>query len=440
MSVSEQQFISKLSKTQNVKMMEMSNEEEVNVMKVRNTACDLLLENRVNSKTASSDPKMKQIENRLFVAEPLKRDNKKRETVSAKRLGNPRRRDILKRPMKEVVEENGGPGVFNFDNRLHWQLKRDEWTWDPIPQFYNGKNVLDFYHENVEQDMEELEREERALLIKEIEMEPEMERLAILGQLSKEDSLLHRYIERKMYFARVEGQKKRKLRNARPEMGRSQKKIPLSQLKESMQELGIDTDKVEDTVVDEATKRNMSIDRRRRGRSRTRESATSALKVATGRDLQAIARTQSRSRSRAEKADPNYRARSKSRARTPSKGISTMRASAKADDMMKRAMRSMNRKGMIHESDRRIDTKKPVLYLFADLNILSFSSAVRFMICECVFVSGPFVQRKAKTLLRKIDVILFGLIQRVETIASLIIVGLLNSPFLSNREQFQLYR
>jgi len=371
LEVSEQQFITKLSKTKNVTMMEMSNEEEVNVMKVRNTACELLLDHRVQTKTASSDPKMKQIEDRLFVAQPQKRDNKQRETVRKDTLPAPRRRAILKRNIKEVVAENGGNGVFNFDTRLHWQLERDEWTWDCVPQFYDGKNVLDFYHENVERDCEELEREERALLIADIEAEPERERLAMLSMLSADDQLLHRYISRKVYFAKKESSEKAKLRNHKPIMGRQQKKTPLSQLKEKLGDLGIDTEKVEKSVVGEDRKRNEALDRRRRGRSRTRTTpservSTSSTRpsdnVHSGKDIQDIARRQSRSRSRAEKADPNYRSRSRSRSRVkgPSKGISSLRASKKADDLMKAALRSLNRQGKMNASDKHIYTQRPV--------------------------------------------------------------------------------
>jgi len=378
LEASEQQFIRKMSQTKNVTMMEMSNEEEVNVMKVRNTACELLLEHRVKAKQSSSDPKMKQIEDRLFVAQPMKRDNKVREAVRKKTLPAPRRRDVLKRDVREVARENGGYGVFNFDNRLHWQLKRDEWTWDCVPQFYDGKNVLDFYHENVEKDMEELEREERALLITEIETEPERERMAMLSQLTADDKLLHKYITRKMWMAKKENSEKKKLQNHKPIMGRQQKKIPLSELKEKLGDLGIDTEKAERRVVKEDRRRSQAIDRRRRGRSRTRQSdratpssagSGSSGPVHSGKDIQEIARRQSRSRSRAEKADPNLRAKSRSRSRVkmPSKGISSLRASKKADQLMKAALKSLNKMGKMNASDQHIHTKRPV-HLFKGKN------------------------------------------------------------------------
>lgn len=339
------------------------------MMDVRNTACDLLLEHRIKNKTATSDPKMKEIEDRLFVAEPMKRDNRVRDTVNPKTLDTPQTRDILKRNMHDVEEENGGAGVFNFDKRLHWKLENDEWTHDPIPEFYNGKNVMDFYHENIEKDMEELEREERRLLIREIQTEPERERGKMLAILSADDTLLHRYITRKMYFARKDGAVEAKTRSARPRMTRTQKKMPLSELKEKLGDLGIDTTNVEKTTGTEDRRRKKSIDRRRsRGRSRTRDSANAnrKMKVKNGEDVQRIARTQSRSRSRAEKADPYHRSlvRSRSRSRAPSKGISSMRASRKADHLMHMAMKGMRKASTrIHESDRRVDTKKPVRLL-----------------------------------------------------------------------------
>merc|ERR1719464_1485889 len=83
LSASEQKMINKIGNMKNVKMMEMSNESELNLMNVRNEACDLLLSHRIEIKTASSSKQMENVQNRLFVAQPVKRDNKVRESVKA---------------------------------------------------------------------------------------------------------------------------------------------------------------------------------------------------------------------------------------------------------------------------------------------------------------------------------------------------------------------
>lgn len=60
-----------------VVVMEMSNVNEVGVIAVRNAACDALLETRVEAKLKSN--KANDILNRLHVATPISRDDKKRE-------------------------------------------------------------------------------------------------------------------------------------------------------------------------------------------------------------------------------------------------------------------------------------------------------------------------------------------------------------------------
>eukprot|EP00483_Globobulimina_turgida_P009317 UN09336 len=135
----------------------MSAESGENVMNVRNEACEMLLSHRIEIKTSKGgkESKLKDIEHRLFVAKPVKRDNKIREITIPKKC-----KDNNGKTIKQIEAEAGGPGVFNFDTRQHWNLKNDEWKFDPIPQFYNGKNIADFYQPNIDADLNELEKEE----------------------------------------------------------------------------------------------------------------------------------------------------------------------------------------------------------------------------------------------------------------------------------------
>merc|ERR1719384_212008 len=123
-------------------------------MNVRNTACDMLLSHRIEIKSSSSTDKLKNIENRLFIAHPIKRDNKIREAVT-------NNNKTSNNNIKQIESENGGPGVFNFDTRQHWKLKNNEWKYDLIPQFYDGKNIADFYQPNIDKQLNELENEEK---------------------------------------------------------------------------------------------------------------------------------------------------------------------------------------------------------------------------------------------------------------------------------------
>lgn len=42
----------------------------------------------------------------------------------------------------------------------HWQLAREEWKDDVIPEFMDGKNIADFVDPDILQRLEELEAEE----------------------------------------------------------------------------------------------------------------------------------------------------------------------------------------------------------------------------------------------------------------------------------------
>lgn len=46
----------------------------------------------------------------------------------------------------------------------HYLLENDEWKYDRWPEFYNGKNVADFYDPDIEEKLRKLEEEEDKLL------------------------------------------------------------------------------------------------------------------------------------------------------------------------------------------------------------------------------------------------------------------------------------
>ena len=355
-------MISKIGNMKNVKMMQMSNESEINIMNVRNEACDLLLSHRIEIKTASSSKQMENVQNRLFVAQPIKRDNKVRESVKRPPSSNKQTKSI-----KEIETEQGGPGVFNFDTRQHWNLKIDEWKFDPIPQFYDGHNISDFYQKNIDKELNELEEEEE---------QREMNDLMMIDQndesrheLNEDDLLLARFIRRTHTLMRKESAPQTKMRNSRPQIPRTNKKTPLKQMRESLEDLGINTQKVSKSVKEEESKQEESL-YHRRGRSRKRDlslqpshQAVQTNKNESGLDFQELSRMQRRSRSRS-KSVPRSRSKSRSKSRRPpSKGITSTSASQTAQVLKIKAIKSLQRRGKVHESDRHIYNPKP-LHLF----------------------------------------------------------------------------
>lgn len=46
----------------------------------------------------------------------------------------------------------------------HYQLEDDEWKFDRWPEFYLGKNVMDYYDPDIEEKLKALEEEEDKLM------------------------------------------------------------------------------------------------------------------------------------------------------------------------------------------------------------------------------------------------------------------------------------
>jgi nucleolar GTP-binding protein len=64
---------------------------------------------------------------------------------------------------KDLMWSNGGPGVYACDYRKYYILEEDEWRYDTIPEFMDGKNVLDFFDADIEERLQALEAEEAEL-------------------------------------------------------------------------------------------------------------------------------------------------------------------------------------------------------------------------------------------------------------------------------------
>ena len=221
LSNDEKQQIQKLKNSVSskyVEIIEMSNKSEKNVINVRNKACDMLLQHHIDIKTNNNNNnKLDVIENRLFIANPIKRDNKIREATK-KPVGQNNNNNNSK-SIKEIENENGGPGVFNFDIRQHWNLKNNEWRNDPIPQFYDGRNISDFYHQiDIDKKLNDLEIEEKKQLNEFMEIDVEKEENYEYHHLNEDDKLLSRYILRKHHLMRAESSHKNKLRDSRPQI------------------------------------------------------------------------------------------------------------------------------------------------------------------------------------------------------------------------------
>lgn len=158
-------LIEKTAKNANAELIPMSNISEMNISKLKMTACDKLLEARVDAKLSAGRMK-DDIMTRITVVTPKARDNQVREafipdSVSNKTKGSGMEVDRVTE--KQLMVANGGAGVYACDYRKYYLLEEDEWKFDTIPEFMDGKNVMDFFDPDIEARLVALEQEEAAL-------------------------------------------------------------------------------------------------------------------------------------------------------------------------------------------------------------------------------------------------------------------------------------
>ncbi|CAJ1946837.1 unnamed protein product [Cylindrotheca closterium] len=191
------EMIEDLGRDANCSIMTMSNISEHGVSAVKAAACDKLLEKRVDARVAGK--KVDGVMNRLQVFHPTPRDGVHRQAhipdsvkqaVADGRIGSadhkPKRSrkgyaetvdDIDKndedatmdvsgqlKTARDLMWENGGPGVWAPDYREQYDLKDKDWRFDAIPEIMDGKNIADFVDPDIEKKLAELEDEEEQLL------------------------------------------------------------------------------------------------------------------------------------------------------------------------------------------------------------------------------------------------------------------------------------
>jgi len=185
----------------NCTLMTMSNISEQGVSEVKASACDKLLASRVESRIGGK--KIENVMNRLQVFYPNARDGIERDVcipdsvAKARKDGTEKKKsrigyaptkddgtaptqdddtpmasdedmesdddDDEKKTARELMWENGGPGVWAPDYRKQYDLKDPEWRFDAIPQIINGKNIHDYIDPDIEAKLLDLEREEEQL-------------------------------------------------------------------------------------------------------------------------------------------------------------------------------------------------------------------------------------------------------------------------------------
>ena len=96
-----------------------------------------------------------------------KEDNKKENNLcddNKEEVVNKLEKKIKNNKFKEVIEANGGTGIYYFPLREEFKLENPEWKYDIWPEFMDGKNVFDFVDKDILKKVEALEKEEEEIL------------------------------------------------------------------------------------------------------------------------------------------------------------------------------------------------------------------------------------------------------------------------------------
>jgi len=188
-------LIEQVAKDRDTTIVYMSNQTTEGISKVKSLACELALKQRCEQSLQTG--KVEKVANRLNVAMPQRRDNVARQAniPDAIRLRQEEERarkaeltseyqsagllddDSIKKAVRQEITESRpvpttlhdmeeaytGLGRFTYDRRNYLDLKEDDWKFDIMPEFMDGKNVRDFYDEDIMERLAELEEEEEEL-------------------------------------------------------------------------------------------------------------------------------------------------------------------------------------------------------------------------------------------------------------------------------------
>ena len=185
----DRKLIEEVAKEHQTYLIQMSNTTGNGVFDVKSKACDILLKYR---EVKNNGAKTKDITglDKIYIAKPTQiRDNRKRTPnipqsfLEEKKIKldeaknekfdeekflredniNNLEKKIKNNKFKEIIEANGGTGIFYFPLREEFKLENPDWKYDIWPEFMDGKNVFDFVDKDILKKVEALEKEEEEI-------------------------------------------------------------------------------------------------------------------------------------------------------------------------------------------------------------------------------------------------------------------------------------
>jgi len=304
-----------------VKHVYMSNKSEEGISLVKETACDALLQQRVETKLHNR--KLDDVMNRIHLSQPIPRDDIQRlptvpETIDK---GNSVKRQDEWNYQQRLYKELD-PDFRGMDWKDDYLLDDNDWNHDAIPEIMDGKNVYDYWGSgSIESKLNELEREEfaRQRQVDEIMKQDEIDYNKY--KLTPEQQEKVKRIREKRKLMVQESRAKRTVDKPVIPKKYNTKGLSVSDFEEHLEMLGMDPSLAAD---------------RMRSESRTR--------------------SQTRGR-KSERTDPEDRELSKTP--LPGEGFRNVKQKQLAEKLARRSVKKITKEGRLGESDRFIGTAMP---------------------------------------------------------------------------------
>ncbi|KAF2243038.1 nucleolar GTP-binding protein-like protein [Trematosphaeria pertusa] len=328
-----QEQLQGMLKSGEVELLQLSCTTTEGVMGVRNAACDRLLAARNAEKlkagtNSSGEPtgRLGDLLRRIHVAQPLGgvvREASIPEAVLKMKKYDPNDPDRPKLE-RDLEEEEGGAGVYNYNMRKNYILDNPDWKEDRIPEVFDGKNVYDFIDPDIEAKLAALEAEEEKL-----EAEGFYDESDDLEDAEEADI---RYkaelIREKRQLIRNEAKMRKSLKN-RAIIPRGAKAKKLSEMEAHLGSLGYDTSNVATRARSQSRGRSLA-------RGRLEGVDGDAMEIDTPKAALERAKSRARSQSTNRRTD----------------GVTNEAARSQAERLAKLSQKKMNRMARQGEADR----------------------------------------------------------------------------------------
>ncbi|KAN0000950.1 hypothetical protein ACTFIZ_001414 [Dictyostelium cf. discoideum] len=336
-------------------LIPMSNLTEEGIAKVKDTACSILFEERVEKKLKST--RIEKEIHRLHLAQPQVRDKKVRapcipeSVIAAARQADMDEESDYKKPtltaaMMEMIEEHENDekyaqGIIPIYDVNAWKkkylLKNDEWKFDIVPEIINGQNIADFVDPDILKRLEELEMEEEAFLEELKNAEDDEE-----SDLDEENEALYDEIQEKKHELRINHQIKD---SSKPQLSKGRRGIDTKEMASHLKSMHHEDDEIGDIIQSVRDHSKSRISGKKRSRSASRSDSQAPTSQERGLSVN---RSKSRQRSTTRIASP-----------APGEGFHDLAQKEKADKLDKRSRKKRNQDGRKGESDRHVYNLMP---------------------------------------------------------------------------------